>query len=82
MQSFTLLRSFESRRSIVKASFTGYTFSTDPFERVYGRVLWWSEQSSTEPVTLSNAVSLFSRYLGYFPRCLPILLILMIITSV
>jgi apolipoprotein N-acyltransferase len=68
MQSFTRLRSIESRRSIAKVSLTGYTFFTDPFGRVYGRVPWWSEQVSTEQVVLSSAVSVFSRYPGYFPR--------------
>jgi apolipoprotein N-acyltransferase len=67
MQSFTRLRSIESRRSIAKVSLTGYTFFTDPFGRVYGRVPWWSEQISTQQVTLSSAVTLFSRYPGYFP---------------
>jgi apolipoprotein N-acyltransferase len=81
MQSFTRLRSIESRRSIAKVSLTGYTFFTDPFGRVYGRVPWWSEQVSTEQVVLSSAVSVFSQYPGYFPRlCLGLVAGLLILS--
>jgi hypothetical protein len=39
------------------------------------RVLCWSEQSSTEQVTLSSSVTLFSRYPGYFPHfCLALVI--------
>jgi apolipoprotein N-acyltransferase len=62
MESYTRLRSIESRRSIAKASLTGYTFFTDPFGQVYGLVPWWSPQISVVSVILTDYQSIYSRY--------------------
>ena len=68
IESFTRLRSIETRRSIAKCSNTGYTFFTDPYGRVYGKVRWWEEQIATAGVTLSQEASIYMRYTDYFPR--------------
>lgn len=62
MESYTRLRSIESRRSIAKASLTGYTFFTNPFGLVYGLVPWWSPQISVGSVILTDFKSIYSRY--------------------
>jgi len=64
---FTRLRSIETRRSIAKCATTGHTFFTDPFGRVYGKVPWKQEATSTEKVRLSEVTTLHSRFPGWFP---------------
>ncbi len=67
MESFTRLRSIESRRSIAKSSTTGYSFFTDPFGNVYGKLPWYSVGFSTENITLTTHSSLYSRFPQAFP---------------
>lgn len=62
MESYTRLRSIESRRSIAKASLTGYTFFTNPFGQVYGLVPWWSPQISVGSMALTDFKSIYARY--------------------
>jgi len=62
MESYTRLRSIESRRSIAKAALTGYTFFTNPFGQVYGLVPWWSRQISVGTVILTDYKSIYTRY--------------------
>lgn len=62
MESYTRLRSIESRRSIAKASLTGYTFFTNPFGQVYGLVPWWSPQISVGSVILTDFKSIYTKY--------------------
>ncbi len=62
MESYTRLRSIESRRSIAKAALTGYTFFTNPFGQVYGLVPWWSPQISVGSITLTEYKSMYSKY--------------------
>lgn len=69
MESFTRLRSIESRRSIAKSSTTGYSFFTDPFGKVYGKLPWYSVGFSTEKIVLSTHASFYSR----FPQAFPLL---------
>lgn len=72
MESFTRLRSIESRRSIAKSSTTGYSFFTDPFGNVYGKLPWYSVGFSTENIVLTTHASFYSR----FPQAFPILCLL------
>lgn len=67
IESFTRLRSIESRRSIAKSSTTGYSFFTDPFGKVYGKLPWYSIGASTQSVTLSSINSWYSKYPNAFP---------------
>ena len=66
MEGYTRLRSIETRRSIAKCSTTGFSFFTDPFGRVHGKIPWWSRKASTSNVRLSSINTIFSRYPGYF----------------
>lgn len=76
MESFTQLRSIESRRSIVKAATTGFSIYTDPFGRIYRRLALFNRGAVTDKVILSNAVSFYSQYPNAFPiLCLIILIV-------
>lgn len=76
MEGYTRLRSIETRRSIVKCSTTGFSFFTDPFGRVYGKVSGWSKQVTTANVQLTQTDTIFNSYPGYFPyACLIIVVI-------
>lgn len=67
MESFTRLRSIESRRSIAKSSTTGYSLFTDPFGSVYGKLDWYSVGASTQNVTLNTHSTIYSRFPNAFP---------------
>ncbi|MCH8568937.1 MAG: apolipoprotein N-acyltransferase [Balneolales bacterium] len=67
MESFTRLRSIESRRSVAKSSTTGYSLFTDPFGSVYGKLDWYSVGASTQNVTLNSYSSVYSRFPNSFP---------------
>jgi apolipoprotein N-acyltransferase len=82
MESFTRLRSIESRRSVAKSSTTGYSLFTNPFGEVYGKLDWYSVGASTQNVTLNTQSTFYSR----FPNAFPILsffggLLLFIVTK-
>jgi len=66
IEGFTILRSIETRRAIAKCGNTGYTFFTDLYGNVYGKIDWWEENYSTEKVKLSNAKTIYMLYPGYF----------------
>lgn len=67
MESFTRLRSIESRRSVAKSSTTGYSLFTDPFGNVYGKLDWYSVSASTQNVTLNTHSTIYSRFPNAFP---------------
>ena len=67
IEGFTRLRSIETRRAIAKCGNTGYTFFTDFYGNVYGKIDWWKENFSTEKIKLSNAQTLYMLYPGCFP---------------
>ena len=67
IEGFTRLRSIETRRSIAKCGNTGYTFFTDIYGNVYGKINWWEESFSTEKIKLSSAQTIYMAHPGYFP---------------
>lgn len=67
MESFTRLRSIESRRSVAKSSTTGYSLFADPFGNVYGKLDWYSVSASTQNVTLNTHSTFYSRFPNAFP---------------
>jgi apolipoprotein N-acyltransferase len=68
MAAFTRLRSIETRRAIARTANTGVTCFIDPWGRIYDQVSWWSEQTVTGKVRLSQEMSLYVRYPDYFPK--------------
>lgn len=67
IENFTRLRSIETRRSIAKCGNTGYTFFTDPYGEVYGKIPWWQPLTSTEKIRLSSAQTFYMNHSGLFP---------------
>ena len=82
MEGFTRLRSIESRRSIAKCSATGYSLFTDQFGSIYGKVPWWSKQIATANIKLSNTITIFNQYPGYFPKACLITLVLLFLFTI
>jgi apolipoprotein N-acyltransferase len=78
MESFTRLRSIESRRSIAKVSLTGYTFFTNPLGEVFGKAPWWSAQLSVSPIPTTQYQSFYAKYPYAFPLFNLLLLIYLI----
>lgn len=79
MESYTRLRSIESRRSIAKASMTGYTLFTNPFGEAFGKVPWWSEQTSVERIPLTNYKSVYAQHSAAYSTLNLLLLVGMLI---
>ncbi len=67
VENFTRLRSIENRRSVAKASTTGYSLFTDPFGKVYSKIPWYTTDIQTEFLTISNSETVFSKYPSAFP---------------
>jgi apolipoprotein N-acyltransferase len=68
MAAFTRLRAIEMRRSIARAANTGVTSFIDPLGRVYQQAPWWSEQTVSGKVSLSEELTVYVRYTDYFPK--------------
>lgn len=67
VENFTRLRSIETRRSIAKCGNTGYTFFTNAYGEVYGKIPWWRRLTSTEKIRLSSAQTFYMNHPGMFP---------------
>jgi len=67
IEGFTRLRSIETRRSIAKCGNTGYTFFTDIYGNICGKIDWWEENFTTEKVKLSSSKTIYMMYPSYFP---------------
>lgn len=67
IESFTILRSIETRRAIAKCGNTGYTFFTDAFGNVYGKIEWWRPLASVQKLKLSSAQTFYMSHQKLFP---------------
>jgi apolipoprotein N-acyltransferase len=72
---YSRMRSIEYRRSIVKASPQGFTFTMNPFGEITHRLPWLVNTSLTSQVELSNTVTFYQRYpLAYSGFCFSIII--------
>jgi apolipoprotein N-acyltransferase len=68
MAAFSRLRSIETRRAMARTANTGMTWLVDPYGRVHEQAPWWSEQTLSGKVALSDEMSFYVRYTDYLPK--------------
>jgi apolipoprotein N-acyltransferase len=84
MAAFSRLRSIETRRAMARTANTGMTWLVDPYGKVHEQAPWWSEQTLSGKIALSDEISLYVRYTDYFPKAcawLTLALILVVLTQ-
>jgi apolipoprotein N-acyltransferase len=75
------LRAIENRRTIARCSNTGVSGFIDPFGRLYGQLTPQKEGVHTEGVVLNSELTLFSKYVDWFPKVLLFLLLFLFSTA-
>jgi apolipoprotein N-acyltransferase len=75
------LRAIENRRTIARCSNTGVSGFIDPFGRLYGQLTPQKEGVHTEGVVLNSELTLFSKYVDWFPKGLLFLLLFLFSTA-
>jgi apolipoprotein N-acyltransferase len=83
MAAFSRLRSIETRRAMARTANTGMTWLVDQYGKVHEQAPWWSEQTLSGKIALSNEISLYVRYTDYFPKtCCWLTLVLLVLPLV
>lgn len=82
LAAYGAMRAIETRRAIARAANTGVTGFVDRFGRFYQTVPWWSEQTLTGQVTLSDELTFYVRHPDLLPHlCGWLSLLLAVITT-
>jgi apolipoprotein N-acyltransferase len=68
MAAFSRLRSIETRRAMARTANTGMTWLIDRYGSVHEQAPWWSEQTLSGKIALSDEISLYVRFTDCFPK--------------